>query len=104
DIHLPIEAKRSRLPCSPRYRCDRADAVTRGIEAERVGGVHHCATLEIRRTSYVNGAAYGACGRVHDSFRRVHFLCPPGACRSIRIKLPYFVGGSHVDVEPAQDV
>ena len=84
--------------------CDRANCVGDRIEAERVGGVHHCATLEIRRTSHVDGAAYGARGRIHDPFRRVHLLCPPGACRSIGVKLPYLVGGSHVDVEPAQDV
>ena len=46
----------------------------------------------------------GACGRIHDPFRRVHFLCPPGACGSIGIKLPDLVSGSYVDVKPAQDV
>ena len=41
DIHLPVEVQRSRLSCSPRYCCDRANGVGRRIEAERVGGVHH---------------------------------------------------------------
>src|SRR6267378_1334437 len=46
----------------------------------------------------------GACGRIHDSYRRVHFLCPPGACCSIWVKLPYLIGGSYENVESAQDV
>src|SRR5213078_1162847 len=104
DQHLTIEAQRSRLPCRPRYGCYRAGHVAAGIEAERVGGVDHRATGEIRRPSHVDDATYGACGCEHDPFRRVHFLCPLGAYGSSGVKLPYLVGGSYVDVEPAQDV
>src|SRR4029077_354518 len=92
DIHLPIEAKRSRLPRGPRYWCYCANRVSHGIEAKRVGGIDHQGTLEIRRTSHVDDAVYGARRRIHDPFRCVCFLCPPGACRSIGIKLPDLVG------------
>ena len=103
-LHLSVKVKSSRLACSPRYRCYRANGVGDRVEAERVGGVHHCATLEIRCSSHIDDAIYGACGRIHDPFRRVHFLCPLGACRSSGIKLPYLVGGSYVNVKSTQDV
>src|SRR5439155_19857406 len=105
-IHLVVEIKPSGLPRSPRYGCDRANTVGDWVEAEGVSSVNHHEGygIEIRRTSHVDDAVYGAGGRIHDPFRRVHFLCPPGACRSIGVKLPDLVGGSYADVEPAQDV
>ena len=46
-IHLSVEVKPSRFPSGSRYRRNRANAVSYWIEAERVGGVYHQATLVI---------------------------------------------------------
>lgn len=102
--HFAIKVQRSRLPCGPRYRYYRADSVSDRIEAKRVGGVDHRATGEIRCARQINDAIYGARWCVHNPYRRVHHLRPLGAYSSSRIKLPDLVGGSYVDVEPAQDI
>src|SRR5437667_7072373 len=105
DIHVTVEGKASRLPRGSRYRCYPADGVGGRVEAERVGGVHHCATLVVRCASHVDDATYGGCGCIHDSFRRGHRgQYPLGTYGSVRIKRPYLVGRSYVDVEPAQDI
>ena len=46
-IHLPVEVKPTGFSSGSRYGRNRADAVSYRIEAEGVGGVHHCATLVI---------------------------------------------------------
>ena len=46
-IHLPIEVQSTRFTSGSRYGRNGADAVSRRVEAERVGGVDHRATLVI---------------------------------------------------------
>ena len=103
--HQPIKAQSSCLPCGPGYGRYAADGVGDRVKAERVGRVHHQASLIIRCARQVDDASSGACRRVHHSFKRVHWaLDPLGTYRSSRIKCPYLVGRGNVDVEPAQYV
>src|SRR5438132_3240215 len=105
DQHLAVVGKRTRLPCGPRYGCYRAGGVGARVEAERVGGVDHRATGEIRCPSHVDDATYGACGCVHDPFRRDRCTrCRLGAYGGSWVELIDTVGGGYVDVEPAQYV
>ena len=46
-IHVSVEVKPSRFSSGSRYCRNRADAVSRRVEAEGVSGVHHRATLVI---------------------------------------------------------
>src|SRR5262249_14731866 len=104
-IHLVAEVKRSGFPGGSWYCRYRAERVSDRVKAERVRGIDYCTTLVIRGACHVNHAAYGGCGRVHDAFRCGHRgHCPLRADGAIGIKGPYLVGGSYVDVEPAQSV
>ena len=105
-IHLSVKGKRSGFPSSSRYGRNRANGIGNRVEAKRVGGVYYCETdsVPIRRSSYIDDAIDGTCGRIHDPFRRVHFLCPSGARSGIGIKLPDLVSRRYVDIKAAQDV
>src|SRR5439155_23106661 len=102
--HLAIEGKRPRLARGPWYGSYRAGGVSDRAELERVSGVDHRAAGVIRRASDVDHVTYGACGWVHDPFRRVYSLWPLGAYGLCGIKLPDLVSGGYVDVEPAEDI
>src|ERR1051326_3013192 len=103
-IHLAVEVQPSGFSSGPRYRRNRTNGVRHWIKAKRVIRVYHGPALVIRCTPHVDDPVDAARRRIHNPFGRVGLLGPLGSYPSRGIKLPDLVGGSYVDVEPAQDV